>query len=512
MELTGGGFALRNLTGINAILGKNACGKSTVLKSIENGIDKNAFGSIRYISPERGGVLNYEANIEQNMINQPTWMGATRRKNQSENFRQQSMALFRRLQLLVLTGIERDHVLPGYTPRSFDTELVPINELLERVRIERDDPHQFKIVDRDTGEPAAREALSSGEAELISLAIECLSFKHECAPDKQNVLLIDEPDVHLHPDLQNRLARFMSKTFRGTNVTLILATHSTALLAGLSEHEPANIFFMTRGQTELDFQEISEIDRLILPIFGAHPLSNVFNEAPVLLVEGDDDERVWQQAIRSADGGIRFFPCVVDGKGHFAEVEREVNKVISAVYDNAIGFSLRDRDDGPEEIQDVGHLTRLRLSCRASENLLLSNDVLRMAGTDWATLVAQMESWISANTSHKYHSDMVAFRDGGYDRKGFDLKNVRNILLGMFSNKPWEVLVGKTIAQTVKRGGDDGDDGLKAFLGEKVCVELLHLDAPDATSYGGEGAEVATSGICPSGSMEAAPVAEAGRA
>jgi ABC-type multidrug transport system ATPase subunit len=477
MDIIGGGATLGNLSHINVLLGKNGCGKSTVLKRIEEGLDRNKFGRVRYISPERGGLLNYEPNIEQAILNSPGWMEGARRKNQSENFRQQSAVLFRRLEVLILREIERDHVKPDYKPRNFDDVVNPINGLLERVRIERDVARPFKIVDRESGGPATAESLSSGEAELISLGIECLAFKYECDPTNPNVLLIDEPDVHLHPDLQNRLAAFMRETFDGTNITLVLATHSTALLSGLADDPTARICFMRRNQIDLDFQSISEIDRTILPIFGAHPLSNIFNEAPVLLIEGEDDERVWQQAVRSAEGKIRLYPCDVDGKTHFTEFETEVNKLISAVYDDARTFSLRDRDVGPEAIDDVGNVIRMRLSCRAAENLMLSDDVLAIAGTDWSSLCDNIEAWIVNNGVHKFHSEVVRFRDEGFDRKGFDLKNIRNILLGLISTKPWEVLVGQGIAKLAKdRRGIAGDNGLIAYLGPKVCHHLLKVE------------------------------------
>lgn len=492
MDLIGGGVTLRNLSQINVLLGKNGCGKSTVLKNLDGGLDTNAFGGVRYISPERGGFLNYEPNIEQAILNSPGWMAGERRKNQSANFRQQSAVLFRRLEMLILREIERDHVLPGYKPRNFNEVVEPINGLLERVRIERDVARPFKIIDRESGGPAQADALSSGEAELISLGIECLAFKYECDATKPNVLLIDEPDVHLHPDLQNRLALFMRETFDVTNVTLVLATHSTALLSGLSYDPTARLCFMRRNQLELDFQSISAVDRAILPIFGAHPLSNVFNEAPVLLVEGEDDERIWQQAVRSADGKIRLYPCDVDGTPHFAEFETEVNKLISSVYDNARAFSLRDRDSSPEAIDDVGSVIRMRLSCRAAENLMLSDDVLALAGTDWPSLREAIDAWIANNGGHKFHGEMVSFRDASFDRKGFDLKNVRNILVGLISHKPWEVLVGQTIARVVKNGGGfAGDHSLSAYLGEKVCRHVLRMEASsEGSSSGGLLAEI----------------------
>lgn len=478
MDLDINPFNIHNLSSRNVLLGKNGCGKSHVLKHLHQKLrGREGFGTVRYVSPERGGLLNYEANIEQSIANDVNWIGNVRNRNQSENFRQQSVTLFRRLEMMVLREIEREHQLPGYVPKTFQTTIESLNTLLDRVSLQRDNAKGFLILDRQSGQPVGTEAVSSGESELISLGIEFLAFAKEAVPDRVNLLLVDEPDVHLHPDLQDRLSRFLLDCFRDTPVTIILATHSTALLGGLAEDPDTHVAFMRRGGTDLHFDPVTAVDRAILPIFGAHPLSNIFNQAPILLVEGEDDERIWQQAVRSANGAIRLYPCVVEGIGGFTEYETEVNNIIESVYDDAIGYSLRDRDLDPEEIDDIGHISRMRLSCRAAENLMLSDDVLRLAGVDWTALQERINTWIATNVSHQYFGAMHAFVQEGCIRKDHDLKPIRNILIGLMSNKAWEVLVGQAIARLARREAVEAqsENSLSNYLGQKVCQELLGL-------------------------------------
>src|SRR5262245_16836418 len=115
------GFILKGLSKINVILGKNGCGKSHLLKEVEIGLQgRPEFAETRYISPERGGFLNYEPSIEQDISENFRWMADTRRQNQTAKFKEQSTALFRRLEIMVLRQIEEDHVKPGYTPRTFE--------------------------------------------------------------------------------------------------------------------------------------------------------------------------------------------------------------------------------------------------------------------------------------------------------------------------------------------------------------------------------------------------------
>jgi energy-coupling factor transporter ATP-binding protein EcfA2 len=473
-----GPFTLTGLDKVNVILGKNGCGKSFLLKVVEQSLHGRAgFGKIQYLSPERGGLLQYEPNIEQAMNSNSQWIRDNRRANQSANFKQQSTTLFRQLEIISLREIEREHTTPEYVPRTFDTTVDLINGLLDRVRIERDINRVFRIVDRETGAESSPLDISSGESELISLGVEVLAFSKDCDKDLNNFMLIDEPDVHLHPDLQDRLARFIVSAITDRPLSVILATHSTALLAGLSDGGNVRLAFKRRGATNLEFSPVNDVDKAILPIFGAHPLSNVFNQAPALLVEGEDDERVWQQAVRTSQGRIRLYPCAVDSVDRLAEYETEVNNIIDAVYDNAQAFSLRDRDLHPEMINDVGHVARMRLSCRAAENLMLSDDVLASAQKDWPTLQESVIAWVAANTNHQYHSDVQAFIAGGFDRKGHDLKTIRNILVGLISNKPWEVLVGQRIAALSINPIAPTEGSLADYLGEKVCTEILKYPA-----------------------------------
>ncbi|WP_395622161.1 AAA family ATPase [Sphingomonas daechungensis] len=469
-------FRLKGLGRINVILGKNGCGKSYALKQLENGL-RSALGfrSVRYVSPERGGVLRYEPNIDQSITQNSSWLNDNRRNNQSAEFRQQSFVLFRRLELAVLREIERDHIAEGYVPRTFDKTVDKLNILLDRIMVVRDQTLTFRLVDRATGNDVAATEISSGEAELVSLGIEFLAFASEADKDAANVLFVDEPDVHLHPDLQYRFARFVVELMADQPMTLILATHSTPILSGLAEDSETTVAFMRRGETRLDFKMVSSVDRSILPIFGAHPLSNVFNQSPILLIEGEDDERVWQQAVRKSDGKLRFYPCVVDGVDRFSEFEAEVGRVIEAVYDDAVAYSLRDRDLGDVVIGDVGPIIRMKLLCRAAENLMLTDEALGIAGIDWESFCKKVSEWANANEGHQYHGDVLSFVESGFDRLGHNLKSIRNILIGLTTNKPWEVVVGQAIAQVALNGGTHSEGSLRHFLGPKACLYLLKL-------------------------------------
>jgi hypothetical protein len=289
-------------------------------------------------------------------------------------------------------------------------------------------------------------------------------------------LFLDEPDVHIHPDLQYKFIKFITSLASKTNIHIIIATHSTSILAALSNYANARVSFMPFGSNEQTFTAIDEKCQKIIPIFGAHPLSNVFNEKPILLVEGDDDERIWQQAVRTSERKINIYPCVCDTISKVTEYETEVIKIISVIYDRPKAYSLRDSDGSTEALEDNLPLMRLKLGCRNAENLLLTDEVLKLLTISWVDLQSRIDKWLKVNSDHIKYSVLKAFADSSYDRKMHNIKDARNVIMGLTeSSKPWEVAVGQTIA---KLSWDEGTDFAKEtsifnFLGEKTVKALI---------------------------------------
>jgi ABC-type multidrug transport system ATPase subunit len=473
-----GGYSLKNLTNINVILGKNGCGKSTLLKRIESDIqpDNPPWGKLKYITPERGGALIHEAGIEHNINTSPTWMRDSRRVNQFNQFREQSVAQYKRLEHIILREIESDTSKRSDANYKFDVYIDKLNTLLDNIEIRRQEV-AFKIYKKGTETELQPRSISSGESELISLGIECLIFSKEAIAGSENILFLDEPDVHLHPDLQSRLISFLKDLLRENKFRVIIATHSTAILGELSDYSDSSIAFMKSGDTTLEFSSINDTYKKILPVFGAHPLSNVFNEAPILLLEGEDDQRVWQQAVKTSSGVLKIYPIECGGVQEMNAYEEDARKIINAIYDTAKAYSLRDRDDQPESIVDLPPIIRMRLSCRAVENLMLTDEVLSSISLNWNMVKQQIDEWLRINLTHPKYSSMQDFKDQDYDRKNCNLKEIRMLLVGSIlgTNKPWEVLIGQAIG-TLKRPDsiDYSKEGaIFSYLGQKVVENLI---------------------------------------
>jgi len=123
--------------------------------------------------------------------------------------------------------------------------------------------------DKRSGIEIGSQWISSGESELISLGIELLMFSREKEAGKTNLLILNEPDVHLHPDLQVRLTEFLCRLVDEGDLSVIIATHSTAILGGLTGYKGAAVAFMRSGDKTLTFEPIGAMS----PRTWNHPLA-----------------------------------------------------------------------------------------------------------------------------------------------------------------------------------------------------------------------------------------------
>jgi energy-coupling factor transporter ATP-binding protein EcfA2 len=460
-----------NKSKFTVLIGKNGAGKSTLLRALNAGDRPN----VRYVSPERGGTLKYDPNVDNNIFSNENWLKNTRQTNRFEQFREQSAAQFRSLETAILREIEKQADKRADLTYTFDAILDQINALLPAIKMVRNDKGGFSIQTK-SGAPLREADISSGESELIALAIEVLVFSRQTMANK--ILLLDEPDVHLHPDLQQRFTKFVEAVAVEHNTRVVIATHSTAIVGAFSKTADLQIVPVSeRSQTEFPSFKRSEICEGILPIFGAHPLSTAFNRSPIVLVEGDDDRRVFEQIVRSGGGKFALAPCVVGNVNELSEWENWLNQFLPVLYDSPMAFSVRDLDDAQQaDINDLAYVCRIRLNCYAIENLLLTDQALETHGFNADSFRVALQTRVDSLPNHKYAATLQALVDGFENRRTLDIKDVRNLIVAeLGSNKPWEVLVGQLIVANVTATNGNANS-IQTYLGQKALTKLFALN------------------------------------
>lgn len=120
---------------------------------------------------------------------------------------------------------------------------------IENIYIERTPDLSMKVVKEGTH--FSIEQLSYGEKSLLAMIGDIARRLTILNPTLHNplegkgIILIDEPDIHLHPQWQRRLIALLDKTF--PNCQFVLTTHSPLLI---SEHKDILVYRIEKGQVE----------------------------------------------------------------------------------------------------------------------------------------------------------------------------------------------------------------------------------------------------------------------
>jgi energy-coupling factor transporter ATP-binding protein EcfA2 len=97
-------------------------------------------------------------------------------------------------------------------------------------------------------------------------------------------VILDEPDVYMHPDLQRRLMRYLKRSHQ----QVIVATHSIEMM---SEVAPEDILVVDRRRKQSRFATSAPtVQRLVEHVGSVHniQLARLWSARKCLLVEGDD--------------------------------------------------------------------------------------------------------------------------------------------------------------------------------------------------------------------------------
>lgn len=167
-------------------------------------------------------------------------------------------------------------------------------------------------------------AASSGERELLTylFAIYALNVRNA-------LIIVDEPELHLHPRWQTALFALFEKLSKTTGNQFVLATHSPTFIS------PASIQYVSRVFSENQKSDIVRLNSTALPnskhlfnVVNSQNNERVFFTDKVILVEGLSDRIVFERVLEivARQNGIEGIPSLevvsVGGKGMFAAYRR----------------------------------------------------------------------------------------------------------------------------------------------------------------------------------------------
>lgn len=454
-------WQLRSLTDIVVVMGKNGSGKSLLLRTWRN----QAPDSIHYVIPERTGDLTYQAQYL-NDESDGTKRGNAYAGNFVAEYRRRIIG---RVQTYFMTrGNHRGSLIPGGGPAEIERLL---GSLFPEFSVELRSANPPYAL-RRLGEAITQiEQLSSGEAQLLTIGLDILTIAaiweiEEC---KERVMLIDEPDAHIHPDMQARLADFICRIVNRFALQVVVATHSTSLMSALGQFggNRASVIYIDRNKSDYQARPFDEATRELAACLGGHVLMGPLFGAPILLVEGDDDYRIWSQVPRHHIINIAALPCNGEEIKKYQRILENLLASLCETPPKPLGFALLDGDKPlpePNQENQQRYVKYVRLACHEAENLYLTDTVLGDLS----------HTWDSA-------SDAIATAASGFGEKGqrlatcktwdraaADLKGIISEIATILDPKgiAWTHRVGVAVGRRRPSGE------LEAFLGPSVVDGL----------------------------------------
>ena len=209
---------------------------------------------------------------------------------------------------------------------------------------------------------------SASEDEFIQLFLEDARFTAEiglmgsgiqmwlqiiwfiCRTKGNTTVVLDEPDVYMHPDLQRKILRVVKSRYP----QVIIATHSVDIM---SEVDSENIVEVDKNNRQMKYADnLKAVQSIIDNIGSAHNLSliRISLNKKCLFVEGGDVKilsKFHEILFPESDFSLETLPCIPLGGfsklneafGTAKLFHRETNGLIKT-------FCILDRDYYPEEL------------------------------------------------------------------------------------------------------------------------------------------------------------------
>jgi predicted ATPase len=153
------------------------------------------------------------------------------------------VALYARERFKQLGALE----IESKTYPTFEEFLEVVNGFLTRKRIAGVSSTSFRVqVVGEDGQKFSLDELSSGEKQILLFLAEV-----QRRIRRGSLLLIDEPEIHLHPAWQARLVGALTDLCRKYDTQMIITTHSEVVARSVYEHELVlldDVFGWRRGQ------------------------------------------------------------------------------------------------------------------------------------------------------------------------------------------------------------------------------------------------------------------------
>ena len=249
------------------------------------------------------------------------------------------------------------------------SSILPGKELLD---IDPVSPREFRYKDA-SGPELNFGSLSSGEQEVIKVL-----FDVARKDIRHSVIIVDEPELHLHPTLTFRLIEALKNIGDHTNQFIFL-THSSDLIS--TYYSTGDVYFIDQkadGSNQAHrLSDLSHEHKEVASLIGQN-LGLFAVGKKLVFVEGEEssiDRLAYQKISQIVDPEIRVIPAgSVFNIMTLSSIEEQIRKAIFGIE----LYMIRDRD-GLSDEQILALEKNGRIKClkrRHIENYFLDDEVL----------------------------------------------------------------------------------------------------------------------------------------
>ena len=260
------------------------------------------------------------------------------------------------------------HPLEKY--KTIFSQLLPGKELQD---INPASPREFQYIDTTNSQILSFTSLSSGEQEVVKVI-----FDVARKDIKHSIIIVDEPELHLHPTLTFKLVETLKAIGDHTNQFIFL-THSADLIS--TYYSTGNVYFIDSIQTGSNqahkLSELNHSHKEVVNLIGEN-LGLFAVGKKLIFVEGEEssiDRLTYNKIARGYLPEAKFVPIgSVKNLSALNIVEKQIR---SAIFGIDI-YMIRDRDGlSDEQILQIEENGRIKcLKKRHIENYFLDSEIL----------------------------------------------------------------------------------------------------------------------------------------
>jgi hypothetical protein len=382
-------------SGLTVLVGPNGSGKTQFMRGLKNHLNSHAGGrKVRFLSAGRLSVIeNYRSDFDGQRGGQPNYEDATFGGTRYKNYRHSSETAYGDFHTLSL----RPDIQIKVAER--------LKKLFKRnIYIEWDSGNLKVKFSRLEG--ASKPYSSAREASGLLHLVVILSALYD---DEVGVLLVDEPELSLHPQLQSFLYQELKKVSgdpaNNQNKIIVIGTHSTEFVEIKKAEEISNIIFF-KDVVNPPSQILTNAPELqdkklqgLLTRIGQNQKLAFFSKRP-LLVEGQSDAIICLSLesrfnLYLGAAGSQIIPVI--GKGQLPIV----NKLFRLIGKEPI--ILCDLDTIADGVQLINSLNFGKQATEYAAQMGHSSIVKMASGifSDFSQLISN--NWTDINSDAEQH-------------------------------------------------------------------------------------------------------------